>query len=796
MNLDSIIPFLIIFFPITVSANTPNQEYVHETIDSLKAQLHVAEDSAKVDILNQIAYNYYYYKNDSTEEFAKMGMQLATSLNYLRGLSESQRLLGIYYKAHNKNKLALEWLFKGLKTAESIEYNQGIADNLNSLGIAYDFYGEKSKAIAYFKRSVKYQKLSFNVLREALALSNIGGVYLKENEFDSARVYFEKALNILDEVGDPKWIAMIYSEFSSLLIQTGELNKAELYSNMALSYSLQENLIFQERKSYQNLAEIHLLNGDNERSLEMARLALQKSKEGRFLPYIQESHRSLYSIYKMIGDTEKALIHHEKYVFIRDSTENSAKASLPIEPNYRMVLAEKEKENVMLRKENESKEIRNKERELVIQRQTFFGLIILIALIFVSAAAFVFYKLRQKEKQANEKLKLSNLKLAEQKEELASTLQFVELLNAQLQAQNNTLNKSAIVCITNLSGTIISANDNFCNVSGYKREEVLGMNVRSLNSGEHSDEFFINLWKDIRRGNTWRGDLKNKSINGDYFWCDTAIAPIIDDNGNPKQFFALQFEITKRKQYLEEISQKSQELEETNKLKDKLFSIVSHDFRSPLNSLRGSLDLLLQGIISNEEFKIIAANLTVKLDHTHDLLENLLNWARSQMQGINVDKKQNSLKEIANDCTTLLTPVADKKQIAIVNEIDEGYNAYADSEMVKVVMRNLLSNAIKFSLKNSKVVLSATKEEENVIVSVKDSGLGISDENQKKLFQNENYTTLGTGNEKGIGIGLMLCKDFIEQNGGKLWFESSESKGSTFSFSLPATKTAVTILQS
>ena len=410
-------------------------------------------------------------------------------------------------------------------------------------------------------------------------------------------------------------------------------------------------------------------------------------------------------------------------------------------------------------------------------------------MILVSILAGIFFYLRQKERDSNTKLLVSNKELEEQKEELSATLQMVEHLNAQLQAQNNTLNKIAIVSITDLEGHIISVNENFCDVSGFSRDELLGNNHNILNSGEHSTQDFSKMWKTINDGKTWRGELKNKKKTGEYFWADTAIAPILNDEGNPKQFFSVQFEITKRKNYLDQLASKRLELEDLNKLKDKLLSIVSHDFRSPLNSLRGTLTLFLRGAISNEELSMLTESLVEKLDNTYNLLENLLNWAKSQMQGMKVYMKEIDLQVISKDCIDLLTPIADKKLVSIKSNIIAPVSAFADNEMVKLVIRNLISNAIKFTTAGNEITLDAMIDEGIVTVSIKDDGLGISNEDQDKLFKLENFSTSGTSNERGMGLGLLLCKDFVEKNNGKIWFESELEKGSTFFFSLPIKET-------
>jgi len=762
-----------------------NSQLNNHHIDSLRSELAKANDSARVDILNQIAYNFYYYNLDSIDDYARESMKLAESIHYVKGLSEAQRLLGISAKAQNREREAFDLLFKGLATAESIDYYQGIADNLNSIGIFFSYAEDYRRALVYYRRSLKNQILAKNKLREGLLYTNIGSLYLKQNLIDSAKLFFDRSMSIIDSIGDERWLAMIYSQYGDLSIQMNDFPKAESLSEKALELSLKNGQKMHLRKSYQNLAEIYFLKGQYDLSLTMAEKALQHGEDMGFAPYLIETYEVFYKIHKAQNMISEALYFHEKYSQYRDSLRLDQMNSEADLMAFQIELERMEKENEELWAEYQSQEAENLVSENIIQRRTIYAIGISVILLFVSIIAFILYRLRQKEIINNKQLTETNRDIAEQKEELTATLKMVEHLNAQLQAQNNALNQSAIVSLTDLEGNIISVNDNFCKVSGYEREELIGVNKRILNSGEHDKKLFKNMWNTIINGEHWRGELRNKRKNGDYFWVDTAISPVLDDNDKPKQFFTLQFEITRRKNYLDELTAKSEELEDLNKLKDKLLSIISHDFRSPLNSLQGTLNLMLRGSISEEDFKTLAYSLVDKLDHTSNLLDNLLNWAKSQMQGMKVYPKMIDLQSVAEDCTHLLSSIAEKKLVDIQNNINNRQKVYADNEMVKLVLRNLLSNAIKFSHSRGSILVDSFAENGHVVISVKDQGLGISNENQSKIFNYDNVSTYGTSNEKGMGIGLLLCKDFIERNGGSIWFESELEKGSTFYFTLP-----------
>ncbi len=758
-------------------------------IDSLKQQINFVSDSAKVDLLNKIAYNYYYFTHDSTDHYAELAIELAASLDYKKGLAEAQRMMGIAFKANNKDRKSIEWLYKALETARSINYHQGIADILNSIGISYNSIEDYDRALPFFKKSVEHQIIAKNRLREGIIYCNIGLLFIKKNELDSSLFYLKKSEDIIQSVGDEKWLAMVYSQFGGLWIKRNELELAEDYSKKAEKLSIRTGQTIHLRKSYQNFAEIYLERKQYNIAQKMADKALRLSDEIGYIPYLIEAYRVEYQIYVQLRQYKSALKYHENLLDYRDSLRLEQMQSEAELLNYQFELQQKENENQILRNEKENQEAQNTANKAIIQRQTIIGITIIIILVMVSVLAFIFFRLKQKEHSTNTKLSESNKRLEEQKEELSATLQMVEHLNAHLQAQNNTLNKIAIVSITDLDGNIISVNEKFCEVVGFKRDELLGSNHNILNSGEHSNEVFKVLWHTISNGNTWRGELKNKKKNGEFFWGDTAIAPIFDDEGNPKQFFSLQFDITERKKYLDELTTKSRELEDLNSLKDKLLSIISHDFRSPLNSLRGTLNLFLKGSISDEDLNILVGKLVEKLDITYNLLENLLNWAKSQMQGTKVYAKEINLKTISDDCFSLLSPIAEKKQVKIQNNIQFPINAYADNEMVKLVIRNLIANAIKFTSAGNEIIIDAVGDEDFVTVSVKDNGMGISLENKDKLFKLENFSTRGTSNEKGMGIGLLLCRDFVDKNGGKMWFESELEKGSTFYFTLPVKET-------
>jgi signal transduction histidine kinase len=234
-----------------------------------------------------------------------------------------------------------------------------------------------------------------------------------------------------------------------------------------------------------------------------------------------------------------------------------------------------------------------------------------------------------------------------------------------------------------------------------------------------------------------------------------------------------------------EIEVKNNELQNLNLVKDKIFSSIAHDFRSPLHSIHGVLSLLQHDGLSKEELMQITESLSSQVHYTSSFLENLLNWSRSQMEMVKVNPVNNNIKALVEECFQLYWHQAVTKNITLKNNVIESCTATADPEMMKLILRNLISNAIKFTSADGEVTATSKTKQDEVLISVTDNGMGIPDDVQKKIFTLEAGSTPGTAREKGIGLGLYLCKDFIEKNGGKIWVSSEAGKGTTFTFTVP-----------
>ncbi|MFC4262909.1 ATP-binding protein [Ferruginibacter yonginensis] len=230
---------------------------------------------------------------------------------------------------------------------------------------------------------------------------------------------------------------------------------------------------------------------------------------------------------------------------------------------------------------------------------------------------------------------------------------------------------------------------------------------------------------------------------------------------------------------------KADELSELNSLKDKLFSIISHDLKAPVFGLRNLFNGVHKHDLPAEEIKILIPDILNDLNYTTGLLENLLLWAKSQMNGATVDFELIEINEVIDEVKNVLRLQAEQKNIYLVNKATPATYIFADKNMMNLVLRNLVSNAIKFTPQNGEVKIGALQNEHNVEFFVEDTGTGMSDETKNNLFGNSFFTTQGTSNEAGTGLGLMLCKEFIKKNGGDIFVESKIGVGSKFICTLP-----------
>ncbi|WRQ32531.1 PAS domain-containing sensor histidine kinase [Bacteroidales bacterium MB20-C3-3] len=303
---------------------------------------------------------------------------------------------------------------------------------------------------------------------------------------------------------------------------------------------------------------------------------------------------------------------------------------------------------------------------------------------------------------------------------------------------------------------------------------------------EEDKESFVRLNVEANLNKTpfaWEGRFK---INENQIWIHFESVPRCLENGDIIWTGTLN-DVSKRKAAELEIASKNIELEKLNAEKNKFFSIIAHDLRSPFNAIIGLSELLVEEI-DEKNYENAQEYSSIILQSAHRamaLLKNLMEWAQLKTGKIEYNPEYFNIVALIKEAALLYNEIAKKKTITIEENLPYFLSLYADKAMISSILRNFISNAIKFTMPGGKVVVTVEEKPREIIFSVKDTGVGIPKERVDDIFKIDHmYSTIGTDNEKGTGMGLTLCKDFVEMHSGKIWVESEEGIGSCFCFSL------------
>jgi len=370
----------------------------------------------------------------------------------------------------------------------------------------------------------------------------------------------------------------------------------------------------------------------------------------------------------------------------------------------------------------------------------------------------------------------------------------IALIESEKRFRNIFENSGMSMAVLELNGRFIKVNRSFMDMIGYDEEELIGMNFRDItyqDDIEKSVKLKQNLLENAEEENAL---IEKRYVhkNGSLIWALTNASVIRNENGTPVYCIAQIQNITERKKDEEQLLKYAGELKTLNSAKDKFFSIISHDLRSPFNALLGITEYVSQsfGELTPEEIRDSFRNVYTSSQKLYNLILNLLEWSRLQTGRFEIDKTAIEVFSLVEEVKDLYKENARMKNIQIESDIPAEIAIHADRYMMETIMRNLISNAIKFTPSGGRVKIESALKDSTVEISVKDNGTGISPENRNKLFRiDEQYRTDGTADEKGTGLGLILCKEFVEKNNGTISAESEEGKGSRFTITVPVYRT-------
>jgi len=406
-----------------------------------------------------------------------------------------------------------------------------------------------------------------------------------------------------------------------------------------------------------------------------------------------------------------------------------------------------------------------------------------------------FEKLLQYVKSTQDNLKglvkVQTKKLEDSNKALVENMNVIKKQQEDLSNFKEALDKSANVLITDITGSIIYVNDDFCKVSKFSREELLGQNPRIVNSYYHDKEFFKSMWETIMDGKTWKGDIKNKSKDGSYYWSKATISPLLGDDGQPEQFIAILTDITNQKILEEKLSEALKNVKESELQKEEFSSMMTHELNTPLVPIKGYCEMLKDvdtfGSLNDDQLDFIS-----KIDSNATLLErlisDLLDVQKLDMKKMNFVISEFSLGEFLDELKENNSHLMKHKNIDFTVNYPPNLVLKTDKHRLRQVLDNLIRNSVDFvPSSNGKITVEAKIKESNVIFSVRDNGPGIPKEKQTNIFKKfYQIDTSHTRKHGGTGLGLVICKGITEGLEGKIWLESEYGKGTSFFICLPA----------
>jgi two-component system sensor histidine kinase/response regulator len=361
---------------------------------------------------------------------------------------------------------------------------------------------------------------------------------------------------------------------------------------------------------------------------------------------------------------------------------------------------------------------------------------------------------------------------------------------AEVNFQKHALDEHAIVSIADVAGDITYVNEKFCKISGYSKEELLGQNNRAVKSDKHSSDFYLDLWKTIANGETWRGEIKNKIKGGGYYWVNATIVPTLNDNGKPVQYVAISNDITAEKKKEFALIQATEEAQEANLTKTQFLAAMSHEIRTPMAGVIGMSDLLLDTDLSPQQLDW-ATSIKSSGQNLMSILNEILDQSKLETGKLELSPTDFHLASFIRDNIQLFGPSITSKGLALDIKLDSDLPeaVHADSLRIGQVLSNFLSNALKFT-STGQIGVTVKPElneldEIQLLFTVTDSGIGLTDEEINRLFtaftQADSSTSRTYG---GTGLGLSISKQLVELMGGQIGVDSTKGIGSAFWFTV------------
>ena len=591
-------------------------------------------------------------------------------------------------------------------------------------------------------------------------------IYNRNNDYYNALDSFNKAKHNFELAGDVIGLAKVNNQIGILEIRKGNYQTGLRLSLNALEIFESNNMRQDLGEAYENLGQAYYNINQNDKALEFYLKAQQIQNELRQVDKLKSTNQILAELYSQRKEFRKSIEFYESTLkILNDSTDQKIKEQIlpKLGTEYLEFNDWDKASNYLIEGLRLNRRSNNVE-----------GLILTL------------------NGLATLNLKRGNWRLAENQAEEAYTL-LNSNTSSKLKLENYQIQKDIDSTRGNFEQAFLWQSRYFRLKQDIEEKQLVEQSQLSINgenqiSDEESSTSIDN--------NTVREDSKSIKRQRLYLYLLgaallIALIVLIISYGNQlkqkKESASLKEDLKALKKTNNELLASVEELEEKNTVKDRLFSIVSHDLKDSISSIKAFIDLLREDSLTREEFYDLIPELSENANNASLLLFNLLNWSKSQLQNLEPKPELFNIQDVFRDKIQLIQQRVEDKRIAIIDESQRDFG-YADKSMVEIVIQNLLTNAVKFSRVGDIITISNKDKDGKALITVEDTGVGISEENLAKLFQKNSFTTIGTKNEKGTGLGLTICKELVELNNGKIWVESTPKVGTKFFVELPKSK--------
>lgn len=769
--------FLFLFSALTL--------FAQNNYDSLDKEINKVEGKQRINLLNEAA---YMLSKDSTEKsliYSKYAIEAAQEINYIDGEALACLNTANAFRTLNRFSDAIDYYKAAYDFYINLNSHLEAAFSLKSIAQIYTRLAAFDKALDYALKAVTiYQTLSHE-LEISEMLSLIGQIYYSTGNYNKALEHFTTSFDIAKAIGSKEkiinglnWLALIYDQHKNepgkaleiykealqISVAAGlQASKAGVLNNLGKLYLKQKDyekaaesfetslIIYEGLNDSKGIAgglhavsEMHITNKKFSEADSKLETALRHALKGSLKLLVVENNLLRSKLYEAQGKHKDALKYYSMYTELKDSLFSLEKSRQLTEIQ---TIHETEKKEKLI--EIQALKLAEQQKKI--------NLYLTIAVI-IAFASLIIYILYRNYKHIAKFLRTVINSLTHPFYVIRTNDFAIELANTK------------------------AASSGFVSNKKFKQLKVEGEET----AGQDGENWLIK--KVVNSKSPFTAEHKFVNDRGEDAYYEIQGYPIFDKKGNVVKMIEYSIDVTSRKTAEEALRESEHKLRELNATKDKFFSIIAHDLKNPFSVILGYSEMLYEDFdhIPHDEKLRYVSLIGDTAQRSYNLLEDLLNWARSQTGMLDVNKESLDINLVAKETIDFSSGSAESKKINLIANVPENLIVNTDRFMLSTILRNLVNNSIKFTGNEGCVTIEAVPEKDQILFSISDTGIGLNDKDLKKLFRIDvNIKTIGSSQNKGTGLGLILCREFVEKLGGKIWAESEADKGSCFKFTIP-----------